>query len=290
MPYCINCGGELPSSAKFCPSCGQSIDANNHSSVSQQRRNAVYDGVVHKCPNCGELLGSFQTVCGTCGYEVRGNSESNAVALFSERLTRAQGEEEQIKIITSFAIPNNQEDILEFMIIASSNFDEKLFVEKRQEYDLTDAWMSQIESCYEKSKIYVIDSRVKELVEARYKEIKGRIKQESKISKKNKTMPVILIGAGLLLVMTQILMIQTLGLVLLGWGIALAIINASKGKTAKEEQGNNSEPNENNDKKRGINKKKGFSSWPVVGKVFWIILNIYTLGIPAIIYACRKKD
>ena len=35
--------------------------------------------------------------------------------------------------------------------------------------------------------------------------------------------------------------------------------------------------------------KKGFSSWSFPGKVAWIILNIYTLGIPAIIYSLSRK-
>ena len=292
MAYCINCGSELPINAKFCSCCGQkTIDIGvPPSALRQDKRTTEYDGVIHKCPNCGELLGSFQTVCATCGYEVRGNSESNAVAVFSERLRCARNEAEQIKIISSFAIPNNQEDILEFMIIASSNFDEKIFVEKSQEYDLTDAWMSKIESCYEKAKVYVIDPRVKELVESRYREIQSRVKKESNASKRNKVMPVILIGSGLLLIMTQILIIQTVGLVLLGWGIALAVKKSSNDKTAKENRGISNDLVENVNKKGAANKKKGFSSWPMVGKVFWIILNIYTLGIPAIIYACRKKD
>ena len=35
-------------------------------------------------------------------------------------------------------------------------------------------------------------------------------------------------------------------------------------------------------------KKSGFSSWSGLGKFMWIILNIYTCGIPAIIYACTR--
>lgn len=292
MAYCINCGSELPNSAKFCSCCGHNVVDMGSSPITLQQdiRTTTYDGVIHKCPNCGELFGAFQTVCIACGYEVRGNSESNAVAVFSERLRCAQNEAEQIKIVSSFAIPNNQEDILEFMIIASSNFDEKIFVEKSQEYDLTDAWMSKIESCYEKAKVYVIDARVKELVESRYREIKSRVKKESNASKRNKVMPVILIGSGLLLIMTQIIMIQTLGLVLLGWGIAWAVKNSSKAKKDGAEQVVSGEQVQKTDARSPQISEKGFSSWPMVGKIFWVILNIYTLGIPAIIYACRKKD
>jgi len=33
----------------------------------------------------------------------------------------------------------------------------------------------------------------------------------------------------------------------------------------------------------------GWGSWSTTGKVLWVILNIYTIGIPTLIYACCKK-
>lgn len=286
MPFCVNCGSEVVENARFCRSCGGSIDAIPYSHTETKR---IYEGTIHKCPNCGEVLGSFQTTCSLCGHEIRDNTESNAVAAFSERLRNAVSVDEQTRIITSFAIPNNQEDIWEFMIIASSNFNEKLFVEKSKEYDLTDAWMSKIESCYEKAKVYVVDARVKQLVEARYKEIKNRIKKASTESNIMKIIPVILIGVGFLLIMTQILVIQTVGLVLLGSGIFLAIKKPSKEKRGEDVQPVSEKSTLDAEGKHNKNNDTGFSSWPLVGKIFWIILNIYTLGIPAIIYACKRK-
>lgn len=290
MPYCVNCGAEVVENARFCHSCGGKIVLSSHR---VEVREQVFEGKIHKCPSCGEVIGSFQTVCPSCGFEIRDKKESSAVAVFSERLRTAEGSEEQIKIISSFAIPNNQEDILEFMIIASSNFDEKLFVEKRKEYDLTDAWLSKIETCYEKSKVYVVDPSVKQLVEAKYKDIKEQIKKASGHSAFFKILPFVLIGLGLVLIMTQLLLIQTVGLVLLGSGIYLAIKNSYKAKDNEDTQSEingNKLDSENRINKKAQKNKSGFSSWPLIGKIFWIILNIYTLGIPAIIYASKRKN
>ena len=36
-------------------------------------------------------------------------------------------------------------------------------------------------------------------------------------------------------------------------------------------------------------KTKGWQSWNIIQKTLWVILNIYTIGIPALIYAARRK-
>ena len=51
MPFCINCGHQLPDGAKFCAECGSPVQA-----TAQTQRKIVYDGEIHECPNCGESL------------------------------------------------------------------------------------------------------------------------------------------------------------------------------------------------------------------------------------------
>ena len=118
MAFCINCGQKLAEGAKFCANCGKAV---NNDSTNQ--RKTVYDGELHKCPNCGELLNAFGTVCSSCGYEIRGSKASNSVKEFAMRLADAENDMQKITIIQSFPIPNNKEDILEFLILAATCFD-----------------------------------------------------------------------------------------------------------------------------------------------------------------------
>lgn len=135
MAFCVNCGRQLSEGAKYCANCGTVTDKIN--SVTSQRK-TVYDGEVHKCPNCGEILSAFAVTFPFCGYEFRG---SNSVREFAARLADIQSEAQKIILIQSFPIPNNKEDILEFMILAATCFDVR---ENLTGYgvkkDISDAW------------------------------------------------------------------------------------------------------------------------------------------------------
>lgn len=187
MSYCIECGQELPDGAKFCSNCGKSIKA----SSSTQRR-TVYDGELHKCPNCGEILKSFEIICSTCGYELRGNKVSNAVKEFALKLeaieakreyekprgifaaTEAQQrlsktDEQKISLIKSFSVPNSKEDMLEFMILATSSMNMRTYDSSntnisKSEKEINAAWFSKVQQVYEKAKrIYSSDSTFAEI-------------------------------------------------------------------------------------------------------------------------------
>lgn len=147
MAYCINCGQRLTDGAKFCASCGTPI-ANDHT-----KRKIVYDGELHKCPNCGELLKSFSFTCPSCGYELRGAQSSNTISDFASKLLYIESEKQKINLIRNFPIPNTKEDIWEFMILASSNFDANYYVTHMKEDDVSDAWLTKIEQCYQKAKL-----------------------------------------------------------------------------------------------------------------------------------------
>lgn len=146
MPFCPNCGREINENMKFCYDCGAKIDVPNTT-----ERKTVYEGEVHKCPQCAEVLTAFVSVCPSCGYEIRGNSTSNAVKEFATQLTHARTQQEKIEIIRSFPIPNSKENILEFLILASTNIN-GLF-----DNDISTAWLIKVEQCYQKAKI-IIDS------------------------------------------------------------------------------------------------------------------------------------
>lgn len=109
MAFCINCGKELVEGAKFCATCGKSV---NHSNSASERK-TTYEGEVHKCPQCGEVLESFAVVCATCGYELRGVLTSDSVREFATKIDSAQTDAQRVNIIRSYPVPNTKEDICE---------------------------------------------------------------------------------------------------------------------------------------------------------------------------------
>ncbi len=173
MKYCINCGQELAENAKFCANCGQAVE--NNSSANQ--RKTTYDGEIHKCPNCGEVLGAFISVCPSCGYELRGVKASNSVREFAARLADIQNDAQKIVVIQSFPIPNNKEDILEFMILASTCFDSKEnLTGSGVKKDISDAWLAKVEQSYQKAKLLFFNdtdfSKIQKVYEQTYNKVK----------------------------------------------------------------------------------------------------------------------
>lgn len=179
MAFCPNCGEKLNDGAKFCSGCGVSIiTASNDNS----QRRTVFEGEMHKCPNCGEILNAFTTNCPVCGYELRGSQASNSVREFAFKLERIESgreskkskfvftqvlsgnnisktDEQKISLIRSFTIPNTKEDIFEFMILAASNIDLKLYglgnqgIITASQRAVSDAWLAKFEQAYQKAQI-----------------------------------------------------------------------------------------------------------------------------------------
>ena len=185
MPFCSECGHKLEDGAKFCPECGKPI---NNTNIRNQRQQ-VFEGNIHKCPNCGEVIKSFTTICPSCGFEFRDTISSNAVREFAEKLDRLQSkkasesvfsglpksqarklrkdiEEQILHMIRNFSVPNTKEDILEFLILASSNINMSVFSAENysdaganSDEELSvmiarnDAWISKLEQAYNKAKI-----------------------------------------------------------------------------------------------------------------------------------------
>lgn len=175
MAFCINCGQELAENAKFCANCGSVVDNN-----STKQRKVVYDGEIHKCPNCGEVLDSFVTNCVSCGYELRGTKVASAVKEFALKLEAIEAgreyeepkgvfakaeasqrvsktDEQKISLIKSFSVPNSKEDMMEFMILATSSMNMRLYDSSntnvsKSEREINEAWFSKVQQVYEKAK------------------------------------------------------------------------------------------------------------------------------------------
>lgn len=179
--FCKNCGAtinsgtqETISAEKEQPSEGKSTE-----------RKTVWDGTIHKCPSCGEVLQSFEVNCPACGYEIRDVKASNSVQDLAQKLDQieaqqmpafqgkqsflknfigkdfSKGDDEdkvrsrfniqkqqrKVDLIINFPVPNTREDILEFMLLASSNIHAK----KGADDEVTKAWIAKIDQVYKKA-------------------------------------------------------------------------------------------------------------------------------------------
>ena len=144
MSFCVNCGNKLTEGAKFCTNCGATVTPFKRES--QTQRTTVYDGEIHKCPNCGELLDAFTSRCPACGYELRGAKAAGSVQQFYFDINHATSVEQKTTLIRNFPIPNTKEDIMEFMILAASNFNADSYIsEQGQEKELSEAWLAKFE-------------------------------------------------------------------------------------------------------------------------------------------------
>lgn len=176
MAFCTNCGQQINDGAKFCSSCGAAV---SNEKIHTQRK-TVFEGNIHKCPNCGEVLNSFTSNCPSCGYEIRGASNSAAVQEFAVKLASAGSRQEKIAIIRNFPIPNTKEDILEFMILASTNIGDNL------EKDISAAWQSKTEQAYQKAQIIFQDEKEFSRIQNIYSQVCAKLTKQKKIEKVQK--------------------------------------------------------------------------------------------------------
>lgn len=199
MSYCSNCGNRLGDNDKFCPNCGTPANQQDDS-----KRKFHFDGELYKCPNCGELLKSFELNCPACGYELRGTKSSSAIREFASKLEAIEAkrehkktkglfsrlnaqvevsktDEQKISLIKSFSVPNTKEDMLEFMILATSNINMRTYDSTNTDISKSDkevnaAWFSKVEQVYQKAKrTYSTDSVFQE-IETLYEDCNEKIK------------------------------------------------------------------------------------------------------------------
>ena len=159
MAYCSNCGVQLVEGAKFCFECSAKVNLNETQNQTLSHRKVVYEGEIHKCPHCGEVLNSFVSNCTACGYELRGTRSSNSVKEFALNLSHAATYSNKVGLIQNFPIPNTKEDIFEFMILASTNFDTYFSNTTITTKEISAAWISKMEQGYQKAKLLFGDDK-----------------------------------------------------------------------------------------------------------------------------------
>ena len=167
--YCEKCGNKIEDNSNFCSKCGTSVNKKDN------ERKIIYDGEVHKCPNCGEVLNSFIANCPVCGYELRNSNTSSSVKEFANKISNTKSEDECAKLVRNFPVPNNKEDILEFMILASSN----ITAEKSRK--VFEAWIAKFGQCYQKSKMLFENDAAFDKIQNIYEETNDKIKKEKNV-------------------------------------------------------------------------------------------------------------
>lgn len=210
--FCKSCGKPIEQSGSSAAGCTPPQTEETFSHKQHTERKTVYEGQLHKCPNCGELLDSFRSHCPSCGYEIRDALSSSSVRELAQKLERIEAErmapieekkslmkmvfgkdfkeedeveeaqekfdeqkrQQKANLIVNFSVPNTREDILEFMILASSNID----VKKGIDDEVSKAWISKLDQVYEKAKLLMGNkpsfTQIKYIYDRKKAQIKNR--------------------------------------------------------------------------------------------------------------------
>lgn len=177
MAFCINCGEQLVDGARFCHACGNSVIGSGVEDKSQRKQE--YVGKIYKCPNCGNIVNPSEAVCNSCGFQLSGKEAVGSAKDFQQKIMelemsrRKKGfwdvEDETDKrilaLVKAYPIPNNIEDILEFMHLAIGNIDvsisKKSFINwldsSSTEHQLSNAWVAKMQQIYKKAELFFPD-------------------------------------------------------------------------------------------------------------------------------------
>ena len=186
MPFCSNCGQQLADGVKFCSNCGSQVGAPVMPPVpptppaqpAPKAEKNENEFVVYKCPGCHATIKSFMTECPYCGFEIRGVHSVSTVKELAEKLENSKSESHRIIIIKNFPIPNTKEDIFEFMLLATSNFKADDYAMRKGEENISDAWLTKIEQCYQKAVLSFAHSSDFKKIEDMYKKVQTDCKEK----------------------------------------------------------------------------------------------------------------
>jgi hypothetical protein len=148
-------------------------------------------------------------ICPECGHEFRNAGVSSSLNTFAQKLQKA-GRDEKIALVEIFPIPNTREDLLEFVIMASSLIKtEKANIMGNVDWmnDLKDvnrykrAWVAKCEQVLEKARIVLAND--KEFL-PRIEDLAARTIKDAK--KSQRTMLYVFLGMmGLMVVLFLIM-------------------------------------------------------------------------------------
>lgn len=166
---------------------------------------------IYKCPNCGSSLESYTSNCPYCHTEIRNVKSSESMENFSKGLEKIKSKEipkyegkesllkktigidlskdieareefernfrkkidaEVANYINNYPIPNSKEDLIEFMILVTSNITTK----NDCPTEIKKAWESKMEQIYKKSKLTLKNRDDIKIIEDLYNSKKQELK------------------------------------------------------------------------------------------------------------------
>ena len=142
----------------------------------KSQRQQEYVGKVYKCPNCGNVVGQSDAVCDSCGYHLSGKQAVSSAMDFQQKImeiemsrkktgfwdTDNETDKRILALVKAYPIPNNIEDIVEFMHLAIGNIDvsssKKSFVNWLDSdvptHQLSNAWVAKMQQIYKKAELF----------------------------------------------------------------------------------------------------------------------------------------
>ena len=195
MAFCANCGTQLNEGAKFCASCGTPAGGAAPAQPAAEKVGnirkcpacgAQVPAMSALCPSCGHEFSNVQVTNSVQAFfakldaidsEIYANESAQQAkgpssmgsgflgAVFSTAHDSSSkyaladaGLKRKIAMIEGYPIPNSKEDILEFVLLASSRYKglKKPFlleVDKEEEFKLDSAWKAKCEQAYGKAKM-----------------------------------------------------------------------------------------------------------------------------------------
>ncbi len=168
MAYCNNCGAPISDNAKFCQECGSRIERDTGVP------HIEYRGTLLKCPNCQGHVDKTTTICPYCGYQFHNVGSSKTIKQFTDSLLHAQ-DKDKGNVIRNYPVPNTSEDIMDFMLMASTNIKDDSLPE-----DLYSAWAVKLEQCKQKADIVIADHDDRAAVNDIYEQTQQYISEKNK--------------------------------------------------------------------------------------------------------------
>lgn len=156
--FCSKCGHKLKDGDAFCSFCGAKVDGEvtPQEEKPQPQQTQQKEGSVFKCPFCGEILPFDSVVCPSCGNELRGRNVAQSLEKFSEKLEACESLSKKLDLIRNFPIPNSREDIMEFMLLASTNYYAPVNSGERRSDEIS-AWRTKMDQCHKKAHMLLKD-------------------------------------------------------------------------------------------------------------------------------------
>ena len=106
------------------------------------------EGNLKKCPSCGAPVPSLALFCTECGNEFRNTEATISISEFFKQVKSAMPNDRAM-IISNFPIPNNKEDLVEFITMAVGNCREMSSIEQMTYFEkkglITQSWKPELQ-------------------------------------------------------------------------------------------------------------------------------------------------